>query len=51
MRIRSILVIKGASNYGSVTEFADEIMEEWKKDYSVEVLDGSDYDAYHRKKE
>lgn len=51
MKIRSILVIKGASNYSSVSEFANAIIEEWKKKYVVEVLDGSDFYKYYEKKE
>ena len=48
--IRSILVIKGASNYSAVSEFANEVMKEWSKEHLVEVLDGSDFNKYHSKK-
>lgn len=51
MKIRRILVILGATNYGSVKGFADAMMAEWGKTHSVEVLDGSDFNQYARKKE
>ncbi len=51
MKVRRILVIMGATNYGSVKKFAHALIAEWRKQYSVEVLDGSDFEQYARKKE
>lgn len=50
MKIHSILVIKGASNYNVVLEFANELIREWEKTCQVEVLDGSDRESYETKK-
>lgn len=51
MKMQSILVVKGASNYGVVLQFADEMIQEWKKDCIVDVLDGSTFEQYEQKKQ
>lgn len=50
MKIHSVLVVKGVSNYNVVLEFADEMVQEWEKTCQVEFLDGNNLEDYQAKK-
>ena len=50
MKIHSVLVVKGVSNYNVVLEFADEMVQEWEKTGQVEFLDGNNPEDYQAKK-